>query len=203
MGGYPFVLYVAGPEDFEEVAGLVREAAGWLGDRDIDQWQRPWPDLAGHEQRILSDLREGKTRLLRDGQAVVGTITVDREETMATRDQPVWPSDKNPRPAVYVRRIVVSRSYGGLELGAALLDWAAEQAEKTHDAELMRIDVRTTNQALHNYYEGQHFSRCKDPEGLGDYPSQALFERPVRAPRSDFSRLFVEDDDRDERDPAY
>ena len=63
MGGYPFVLYVAGPEDFEEVARLVREAAGWLGGLDTDQWQKPWPDQAGHEERIRNDLRERKRQL--------------------------------------------------------------------------------------------------------------------------------------------
>jgi ribosomal protein S18 acetylase RimI-like enzyme len=193
MGGYPFVLYVAGPEDFDEVAGLVREAAGWLGGRDTDQWQKPWPDQAGHEERIRNDLRERRTRLLRDGETIVATITIDTEENRVEKDRPVWPLDKNPKPAVYIRRVVVSRRYGGLELGAALLDWAAAKAEKDYQAELMRIDVWTTNKALHNYYEGQRFTRCQDPKGLGDYPSQALFERSVHEPRSDFFRLLSEE----------
>ncbi len=193
MGGYPFVLYVAGPEDFEEVAELVREAADWLGEKGIDQWQKPWPDQAGHERRIFSDLLEGKTRLLRDGESAVATITIDRAETMVKKDQPLWPLDKRPNPAVYLRRIVVSRRYVGRKLGAALLDWAAEKAEKEYAAELMRIDVRTTNQALHDYYRGHHFTRCRDPQGHGDYPSQALFERWVHEPRSDFAKLLIED----------
>ena len=193
MGGYPFVLYVAGPEDFEEVARLVREAAGWLGGLDTDQWQKPWPDQAGHEERIRNDLRERKTRLLRDGDSVVATITIDTAETRVEKNRPVWPLDKTPKPSVYIRRVVVSRNYGGREIGAALLDWAAAKAEKEYKAELMRIDVWTTNKALHNYYEGQRFTRCPDPQGLGDYPSQALFERSVHELRSDFSKLLTEE----------
>ena len=65
------------------------------------------------------------------------------------------------RPALYVRRVVVARSYSGLGLGAALLDWAADVAKSDHGAALIRIDVWTTNLELHAYYEGQRFTRCR------------------------------------------
>ena len=70
---------------------------------------RPCRNQAGHDQRIRDDLRYSKTRLLRDGASIAATITVDAYEPMAEKDQPVWPSDKDPKPAVYIRRIVVSR----------------------------------------------------------------------------------------------
>jgi hypothetical protein len=72
-----------------------------------------------------------------------------------------------------------------------LLDWAANVAKGDHGAEVIRIDVWTTNRKLHTYYENQHFTRCQDPQGLGDYPSQALFERGVDVPGSDFTQLFI------------
>ena len=52
-------------------------------------------------------------------------------------------------------------------------------AERDHGAELIRIDVWTTNLELHAYYEGQRFIRQsgRDPGELAGYPSQALFER--------------------------
>jgi GNAT superfamily N-acetyltransferase len=90
-----------------------------------------------------------------------------------------------------VRRIIVRRRYARLGLGAALLDWAVDVAERDHVTELIRIDVRTTNLKLHAYYEGLRFTRCPDAQGLGDYPSQALFERCVDAPRSNFTKLFI------------
>ena len=99
-----------------------------------DQWQTPWPDRAGHLERILNDLLKGKTWLVRDGKTIAATITVDDEEPLALNEQPVWPADKRREPAVYVRRVIVSRSYASHGLGAALLDWAADVAKKIHEA---------------------------------------------------------------------
>lgn len=173
------------------MVGLVREAAGWLGSKGIDQWQKPWPDRARQLERILNDLFKGKTWLVRDGKTIVATITIDTDEPLDAEDRPVWPTDESQRPVLYVRRVVVSRRYARLGLGAALLDWAANVAKRDHGAELIRIDVRTTNVKLHAYYEGQRFTRCPDPQGLDDYPSQALFERQADVTRSDFTKLFI------------
>jgi GNAT superfamily N-acetyltransferase len=191
VGRYPFVLRLAVPGDLDKVVGLVREAADWLGSRDIDQWQKPWPDRAGHRERILNDLFKGKTWLVRDGKTTVATITIDRDEPLDAKERPVWPAEENQRPVLFVRRVIVSRRYAGLGLGAAMLDWATDVAKRDHGAELIRVDVRTTNVRLHAYYAGQSFTRCPDPRGLGDYPSQALFERRVDVPGSDFTKLFI------------
>ena len=202
VGRYPFVLRLAVPGDLDVVRGLVREAAVWLRtSKDTDQWSRPWPDPAGHLERILNDLIKGKTWLAWDDTTAAGTITVDTEEPLDLNEQPIWPAHKRREPALYVRRVVVSRSYSGLGLGAALLDWAAEVAKTDHKAALIRIDVWTTNLALHAYYEAQRFLRCKgrDPRELADYPSQALFEREVARPGSDYTGLFTEEECPSER----
>ena len=191
MGRCPFVLYLAVPGDLDKVVGLVREAADWLGSKCIDQWQKPWPDRAGHRERILNDLFKGKTWLVRDGKTTAATITIDTDEPLDAEERSVWPAEENRRAALYVRRVIVSRRYARLGLGAALLDWAADVAKRDHGAELIRIDVRTTNVKLHAYYEGQRFTRCPDPQELGDYPSQALFQRRVDVPGSEFTKLFI------------
>jgi GNAT superfamily N-acetyltransferase len=184
------------------VRGLVREAADWLrASKDTDQWSSPWPDPAGHLERIVNDLIKNKTWLVWDGTTPAATITVDTEEPLDLNEQPVWPAHKRREPALYVRRVVVSRSYSGLGLGAALLDWAAEVAKRDHKAALIRIDVWTTNLNLHAYYEGQRFTRRegRDPRELADYPSQALFEREVARSGSDYTRLFTEEEGPGER----
>lgn len=191
MGRYPFVLRLAVPGDLDKVVGLIREAADWLGSKGIDQWQKPWPDRAGQRERILNDLFKGKTWLLQDGKTMAATITLDTDEPMDLNAHPVWPPDKSQRPALYMRRVIVSRRYARRGLGAALLDWAADVAKRDYGARLIRIDARTTNVRLHAYYEGQRFTRCPDPRGLGDYPAQALFERGVDEPGSDFTKLFM------------
>jgi GNAT superfamily N-acetyltransferase len=191
MGKNSFALNLAVPGDLDKVVGLIREAADWLGSKGIDQWQKPWPDRAGERERILNDLFKGKTWLVRDGKTTVATITIDLDEPLDLDGHPVWPPDTNQRPALYVRRVIVGRRYARLGLGAALLDWAAQVAKRDYRAELIRVDVRTTNLRLHAYYEGQRFTRCPDPQGLGDYPFQALFERVVDVPGSDLTELFI------------
>jgi GNAT superfamily N-acetyltransferase len=191
------------PGDLDNIVRLAREAADWLRSRGIDQWQEPWPDRAGQRERILNDLFKGKIWLVRDGRTTAATITIDTDEPLDLNERPVWPPDKSQRPALYVRRVIVSRRYARRGLGAALLDWAADVAKRDHGAELIRIDVRTTNEKLHAYYEGQRFTRCQDPQGLGDYPSQALFERGVDVPGSDFTKLFITEEGQGERRLPY
>jgi hypothetical protein len=61
--------------------------------------------------------------------------------------------------------------------------------------------VWTTNLELHAYYEEQRFTRRpgRDPLEPADYPSQALFERDVDEPGSDYTRLFQEEERHGER----
>jgi GNAT superfamily N-acetyltransferase len=198
VGRYPFALRLAVPGDLEEVRRLVREAAEWLRtSKDTDQWADPWPDRAGQRDRILNDLLKGKTWIVWDGTTPAATITVDADEPLDMNDRPVWPAHKRHEPALYVRRVIVSRRYAGKGLGAALLDWAADVAERDHGAALIRVDVWTTNTGLHTYYQGQRFTRRegRDPRELTNYPSQALFEREVTQPGSDYRRLFVAEED--------
>jgi GNAT superfamily N-acetyltransferase len=190
------------PGDLAVVRGLVREAAEWLRtSKNTDQWAKPWPDRAGQRERILNDLLKGKTWLVWDGTRAVATITIDTEEPLDANEQPVWPAHKSREPALYVRRVIVSRSHAGLGLGAALLNWAATTAKKVHKATLIRIDVWTTNRDLHAYYERQHFSRCegRDPRELPNYPSQALFEREVDRPGPDYTEFFIAEESQSER----
>jgi len=122
VGGFPFALRPAVPGDLDEVHGLVREAAKWLRtSKDTDQWASPWPDRAGKLERTLNDLLKGKTWLVWDGMIVVATITVDTEEPLDENEQSIWPAHRLRESALYVRRVIVSRSYAGLGLGAALL----------------------------------------------------------------------------------
>jgi GNAT superfamily N-acetyltransferase len=195
VGSSRFTLRLGGPGDLNEVQRLSREAAEWLRARkNTDQWARPWPDRVRHEERMLNDLVKGKTRLLWDGAVAAGTITVDTAEPVAANDQPIWPERKRREPALYVRRVIVSRKYAGLGLGAALLNWAADVAERDHAVRLIRVDVWTTNVPLHAYYERQRFTRQegRDPGELAGYPSQALFERDVNQTGSDYRQLLTE-----------
>ena len=193
---YPFTLRLAAPGDLDEVRGLIREAAEWLQtSKNTDQWAKPWPDRVRQRERIQNDLLKGKTWLVWDGTTAAATITVDTEDPLDANEQPVWPAHKRRELALYVRRVIVSRRYAGLGLGAALLDWAADVAKRGHEAAMIRVDVWTTNRDLHAYYERQDFTRLADadPRRLADYPSRALFERGLDIPGSDYTKLFAEE----------
>lgn len=197
VGKHSFVLRLAGLGDLEAVRKLAREAATWLRTKGTDQWAKPWPDPAGHRERILNDLIKGKTWIAWDRMTAAATITIDTDEPLDQNDQPVWPAQKSREPALYVRRVIVSRNYAGMKLGAGLLDWAAEMAQREHGATVLRIDVWTTNLNLHAYYEQRSFTRHKGGEQreIADYPypSQALFERKADTRVTDYKRLFTEE----------
>ena len=189
-----------------EVLGLIEEAVEWLRrNKDTDQWATPWPDLESSTDRLRNDLRQHKTWLAWDNTRLAGTITLDTKEPVDTHNRPVWPEHTRHQPALYVRRVIVSRRYAGLELGAGLLDWASEVAMRDYAATLIRIDVWTTNLELHDYYQRHHFvrRRGKEPWELANYPSQALFERAVDQAGSGYTKLFTEESGPDERQPPY
>lgn len=129
-------------------------------------------------------------------ETVAGTITLDIEEPRAADGKPVWPAHNRHGLAVYVRRVIVRRRYAHLGIGAALLDWAAEAAKRDHGATRIRVDVWTTNRALHAYYQRQGFTRCPPPDPWDriDYPSQALFERQIEQAGEGHAKLFVQAD---------
>jgi GNAT superfamily N-acetyltransferase len=181
VGRLPFTLRQAVPADVDVVLQLAREAAQWLRGKDTDQWARPWPDPERREQRIQRDIAAGKTWILWDDMTGTATVTVDKQDTIALAGHRVWPEHRLAEPALYVRRMIVRRSYAGLDLGAGLLDWATSVATRELGTALLRIDVWTDNRGLHAYYEGQGFTLCeiRDPAELPDYPARALFERRI------------------------
>jgi GNAT superfamily N-acetyltransferase len=183
----PLRLCRAQEDDHDVIVGLIEAAAQWLRDtKDTDQWSQPWRSEEDRSNRILRDLAAQKTWLMRDGELAVATITADPE------DHPVWPVERHGEPAVYVRRLVVSRDYAGRRLGGTLLDWAGLTGLRDFGARWIRVDVWRTNKELHAYYERQGFRSCgmsADP----DYPSGALFQKSTAQLEESEPPMFCED----------
>lgn len=178
VGDYPYLLRLAGPGDLHDVCALASEASCWLQtSKDTDQWARPWPSSEARDQRIRIGLETGKTWIAWDQDIPVATVTV------ATRPNPaVWSAPSQEcdlsEPAVYAHRLITARDYAGQGIGAALIDWVGLRGRRQYGANWIRIDVWSSNLALHDYYRGQGFrscGTCADP----DYPSGALFQKPV------------------------
>lgn len=118
----------------------------------------------------------------------VATLTASPNHHM------IWPEENGREPAVYVRRITVSRrpEYAGHGLGAQLLDWAGLRADRDYGARWVRVDVWTTNTKLHDYYRRQGFEYCRQCPIPG-FPSAALFQKPAGSIKVPEAPLFQED----------
>jgi GNAT superfamily N-acetyltransferase len=175
MGGLRLILRRASTDDFEAVHGLRAEAAAWLRTMPTDQWAEFWPSQGERMQLILAAIRAGRTWIAWDGARPAATITA------SPNHHEIWPVENRRDPAVYVRRLVVSRDrkYAGHGLGAQLLDWAGLRANREYGARWVRVDVWTTNTKLHDYYRNLGFEFCGFCEWITDYPSAALFQKPV------------------------
>lgn len=172
MGNPPLRLRRATERDHDLIVGLIDEAAEWLRTKNTDQWAQPWPSLEDRNHRIRRDLSAGKTWIAWENGFPIATVTAD------SMGGPIWPEKLLQERAVYVCRLVVSRAHAGRRVGAELLNWAGSRARRRYGARWVRVDVWTTNRALHAYYERQgfeFFGYCtKD-----DYPSAALFQKPT------------------------
>lgn len=180
VGGYPFALRLARPGDLNEVRWLVHQAAQWLiSSKGTDQWAKPWPTREGRDQRLIAGIRQRRTWIVWDDDVPAATVTI------ATKPEPaVWSQPDSEcalsDAAVYAHRLITARNYAGRGLGAELIDWAGLCGQRLYDAQWIRIDVWTSNAALHAYYKKRGFKRCGSCADPG-YPSGALFQKPVSA----------------------
>lgn len=110
---------------------------------------------------------------------MAASVSITTEHDPAVWSYPGCTCDLS-EPAVYVHRLITARNYAGRGLGAELTDWAGLRARRDYGARWIRIDVWTTNTELHKYYLKAGFKACGfclDP----DYPSAALFQKPIDA----------------------
>lgn len=191
VGIYPFALRLATPADLHEVRWLVDEAADWLGkNKDTDQWARPWPTREARDRRVLAGLKQGKTWIVWDGDVPAATVTIETAADPAVWSGPGCTCDPSDR-AVYAHRLITARDYAGSGIGAELIDWTGLRGRRLYAARWIRVDVWTSNLALHKYYLKRGFEpcgTCPDP----DYPSGVLFQKPVTAITEPNCPKFVE-----------
>jgi GNAT superfamily N-acetyltransferase len=159
--------------DKRTIIGLIDEAADWLRTKNTDQWDKPWPSRRARDERVERGLRRGNTWIVEAESRPIATVTYRRHG-----NQGLWTKSEDDEPAVYVSRLIVSRACAGLGIGAALVDWAAARAVTDWHARWIRIDVWTSNTALHEYYEKRGFRYLRTcPYDPKFYPSAALFQK--------------------------
>lgn len=161
----------------DSVLGLIEDARSWLWTKDTDQWEKPWPNPSARDARVLKGLQNGKTWIVWDEDKPAATVTIATAHNPAVWSKPECTCDLAER-AVFVHRLITSRKYAGCGLGAELIDWVGLRGRHKNRARWIRIDVWSSNTGLHDYYMSKGFEpcgKCADP----DYPSGALFQKPV------------------------
>lgn len=172
-----YELRLAEAKDLIDIHGLIGEAAGWLqGTKNTNQWARPWPNRDARNARLRQAVNDRLTWMLNIEGHLAGTVTI-REQGSSH----LWDVAELLDPAVYVSRLIVRRRYAGRRLGAALLDWAGLQGIRKWQANWIRVDVWTTNTALHDYYTERGFTHMRTIPFADEweYPSAALFQKPT------------------------
>ena len=171
--------------DKDAILEMIEEAKQWLPTIGTDQWSTDWKDDegSGRSERVEHSLKDGTTWLIfvpfRGGELAIATVTIEYNI-----NSKVWSGvHAGSLRCAYLSRLVTTRDFAGLNIGAAVIDWACEYANEAFGAKRMRIDVWTTNHRLHDYYQKLGFR----PRGYLDdrnYPSCARFDRRTgqRAP---------------------
>ncbi|MDM7832334.1 GNAT family N-acetyltransferase [Cellulomonas edaphi] len=164
----PAAPTLAAPDDVDAIHALRRSLEDWMAERGTVQW----PQGSLPRERIAVQVEAGEWHVVRDTAGIAATAR------LLWSDPDFWGAD--PTPAVYVHGLMVARRRAGDRLGAALLDWAAEQG-RAAGVPLFRLDCRTTNPALRAYYEAYGFTAV----GRRDFPdfSCTLLELRLGAER--------------------
>lgn len=181
----------AGLDDVPAILRLIGSSATWLREyKRTDQWARPWPNEDERDARVAQGIMDQLTFMVEDGAGtLIGTVTC-REHG----NDMLWTKAELAEPAAYVSRLIVSRDHAGEGIGAALIHWAGARAVDNWGAHWVRVDVWTTNTALHQYYKDQGFEhmRTLDFPDPWQYPSAALFQKPAATINRNAAGRFLE-----------
>ncbi|WP_421743329.1 GNAT family N-acetyltransferase [Cellulomonas sp.] len=154
------------PADVDAIHALRRSLEDWMAAHGTVQW----PPGSLPRERVAAQVDAGEWHVVRDDElGIVGTLR------LLWTDPDFWGDDRTP--AVYVHGLMVDRRAAGRGLGAALLDWAAAQGRDA-GVEVLRLDCRTTNPVLREYYESSGF-RAVGQVDFADF-SCTLLEASLR-----------------------
>jgi ribosomal protein S18 acetylase RimI-like enzyme len=148
-----FVVRRACGDDIDLIVKLREEAEQWLAARGITQWTADYHDYARSVLKEFVD--NGSAWVIEDHGEVVATLSIYDEP-----DADFWGWADDAHDALYLSKLIVSRSHAGRGLADAALNWASVRA---HDAgkRWLRIDVRRDNTALHSYYMARGFEHVR------------------------------------------
>lgn len=136
--------------DLDDFAQVLEEAARWLWERKILQWE-PGTQRSQRE-RMAGWMREGALLLIREEGHIRGGCIVTRVAVDG------WEQDG--APAAYLYKLAVARSAARNGLGDRLLEAAADWA-RGEGLSRLRLDCWDGNAVLRRFYRERSFTELR------------------------------------------
>ena len=157
---------VAQQEDVNAMIGVLEEAASWLWNRGIRQWE---PGSMRAQRRTFR-------RWTRAGGLLVARSEGDLAGGCFLVDEPGREWTNHPGVALYLHKLVVARAHSGRGISARLLDWSKSRAREL-GIPRVRLDCWDGNERLRAFYRAAGYQELEAVKSL-DFEVR-LFELAV------------------------
>lgn len=146
-----FTVTLAGEDDLEEVRRMLVEAANWMQENGIKQWN---PQQFSTE--VIRSFYEEREIYLLHAEGEVAAMF-----TLQDSDPDYW-GERNVPGYSYLHRLTIRLPYRGRGLGGDLLRYAAKRSKSLQRTGL-RLDCWNQNLKLNRLYQSLGFQ----PQGTG------------------------------------
>ena len=127
---------------------LLKEAAQWLKDKEIDYWQN-WHNPSDLYQNWIKDgFENSQFYYIECNKSVIGMYRLQFEDEM------FW--GKNNDKSAYIHSFTIKRNLSGKGIGKEILRMI-EQQLKMQDINILRLDCGANINGLCKYYENYGF----------------------------------------------
>jgi ribosomal protein S18 acetylase RimI-like enzyme len=154
----PIEMVRAAPADAPQVLAIMVDAARWLAQLKIRQWE--WCLTPAGVQVIDRRVAEGEVYLARLGGMPVGTVS------LRWQDDVIWGERGRDGLAGYVHGLAIVRRVGGRGVGWAILQWS-ENMIAARGRGLARLDCTVENPQLCEYYVAHGYAVAGQAKGIG------------------------------------
>ncbi|HLR60953.1 MAG TPA: GNAT family N-acetyltransferase [Lentibacillus sp.] len=160
----------AGMDDIHEVIRMLRDAAKWLIDKGIHQWDFYLTDEAALEVREA--IKAGTTYLVKNkDDGPVATFNLSQSQNGL--DTRLWGNRDDE--SLYLHRLAIDKNYRHKHIGKRLLRWIQENSQTGNN--VLRLDCVADNPGLNQFYVNAGFAFSGYAEAMGIQFS--MYEKPL------------------------
>lgn len=141
-------------QDIGRIMEIIGDGQRQLARQGVDQWQ----DGSPSRETICSDIEQGVSHLLQDGEEIIATvaITFAHEETYDGIFEGQWLSDE---PYGVVHRIAVSDGCKGKQIAMQIMRYA-EQVTLEQGRHSVKVDTHADNTSMQRLLQKCGYSYC-------------------------------------------